>query len=328
MEPTIRLAGENDKDNILHLLNNVFMNQQRSDVLRGDQYWKWKFTMSPFGKSVLTVAESDNEIIGVDNLWPWEFNVRGEVYKAYQPCDSVVHPGARGKSLFKNMRLHGLEVIRKDNPSFLFNFPNNQSINANLSLGWFSMGKIPWMVRLIRPFNVINGMFKTNKTESILLDDVYNINISLLESIDKDNLNYSSYIKPHRKKGYFDWRYLQHPRRHYGMIYLEKGKYASSAIFTVNRRNSYKEMFIVELIGCPKITYDLLKTAIEIAKKMDISILTLTHNSSFNMSKLWQLGFIKQKAKNMVVLPLNLNFETILKSFANWSMFACLHDSI
>ena len=328
MKTTIRLAEEKDKDNIISLLNSVFKNQQRSDTLRNDKYWKWKFTVTPFGKSVLTVAESNDEIIGVDNLWPWEFNIRGTMYRAYQPCDTVVHPKARGKSLFKNMRLHGLEVIKENNPAFLFNFPNNQSINENISLGWFNMGQIPWMVRLIRPFDVIKSVFKTSKTEAILIDKVYNLNISLLEKLDRDNLNYSGYIKHSRKEGYFEWRYLQHPGRHYGMIYLEKGKYASSAVFTVNQRGSYKEMFIVEIIGNPKITYDLLNKASAIAKRMEISILALMYNSSFNMKKLWQLGFIKYRSKNMTVLPLNLNFETILRSFVNWSMFACLHDSI
>lgn len=328
MIPTIRLAGENDKDNILNLLNNVFKDQQRSDTLRGDQYWQWKFILSPFGKSIITVAESDNEIIGVDNLWPWEFNIRGAVYKAYQPCDSVIHPGARGKGLFRKMRLYGLEVIREDNPAFMFNFPNSQSLNSNLSLGWFSMGQVPWMVRLIRPLRIVSDMSKTNKTETILIDNNYKLNIDLLEALDKDNFNHDSYIKPNRKKGYYEWRYLQHPTRHYGMIYLEKDKYASSAIFTVNQRSSYREMFIVEIIGNPKITYDLLKKTIETAKNLDISILTLMHNSGFGMDKLWQIGFIKKKAKNMVVLPLNLDFETILKKYSNWSLFACLHDSI
>lgn len=328
MTSTIRLADENDKENILNLLNNVFKDQQRSNIHRGEQYWKWKFTASPFGTSVLTVAESEGGIIGVDNLWPWEFNIRGSVYKAYQPCDTVVHPKARGNMLFKNMRLHGLEIIKKEYPSFMFNFPNDQSISANLSLGWFRIGQIPWMVRLIRPLGFINGMLKPNKTVSLQIDDVYKINIELLETLDKDNLNYTRFIKPNRKNGYFAWRYLQHPSRHYGMIYLEKGKYASSAIFTVNQRNYYKEMFIVELIGNPKITYNLLERAIAIAKNLNISVLTLMYNYSFEMNNLWQLGFVKMKTKNMVVLPLQLDFETSLKSFTNWSMFACLHDSI
>ena len=328
MLPEIRLADENDKDRVLFLLNSVFGNQQRSSSLRGDEYWKWKFKASPFGKSVLSVAELENEIVAVDNLWPWEFNIRGGVFKAYQPCDSVVHPKARGENLFKKMRLHGLEVVREENPSFLFNFPNNQSIHANLSLGWSGLGKIPWMVRVLRPFKVISGLNKTLKTGSVMVDDVFSINIPLLEKIDKDNINYDGYIKLNRKSGYFDWRYLQHPGRHYGMIYLEKGRYKSSVIFTVNQRGSYREMFIVELIGSPRLTFDILTTVIDEAKKMGISILALMHNPAFEMGKLWQLGFIRYKTKNMVVLPLDLRFEAVIKSFNNWSMFACLHDSL
>jgi hypothetical protein len=324
----IRLATENDKDKVLLLLNSVFKNQQRSSSLRGDDYWKWKFAASPYGKSVLSVAELGEEIVAVDNLWPWEFNIRGGIYKAYQPCDSVVHPKVRGQNLFKKMRLFGLDVIREENPSFLFNFPNKQSINTNLSLGWSGLGKIPWMVKVIRPFKIINGLNKTTKSEAGTIDDVYNLDIPLLEAIDKDCLNYDGYIRTNRKAGYFDWRYLQHPSRQYGMIYLEKGRYRLSAVFTINQLSSYREMFIIELIGDKKLTYDILKLAVNKAAKMGVSILALVHNSSFEMSRLWQLGFIRYKVKNMVVLPLDLRFESIIKSYKNWSMFACLHDSL
>jgi len=326
--PVIRSAQGNDKDKVLRLLNGVFKEQQRSATMRGDQYWNWKFNSSPFGQSILTVAEEEGEIIAVDHLWPWEFNIRGVVHRAYQPCDSVVHPNFRGKHLFKCLRLYNLDVARGNSPSFMFNFPNLQSKKANLSLGWSDMGKIPWLVRIIRPFSAINGALKSNRTGPVLIDDAYSINVSQLESLNKEYINYNGFIKPHRRLGYFEWRYLQHPSRFYGMINVEKGKDSSSAIFTISDNGSYKEMLIVELLGCPGITLILLKRAIEIAEKMDVSVLAMMQNCEFDIQSAWRLGFINYKIKGMVVLPLDLRFEIMLQSFKNWSMFACLHDSV
>lgn len=328
MTINIRPASDNDKEKILELLNNVFKDQQRSDSVRGEKYWNWKFITSPYGRSLTTVAEMDNEIIGVDNLWPWEFKIRGNVYKAYQPCDSVVHSKARGKGVFKNMRLHGLDIIRGGDSAFVFNFPNNQSLHANLSLGWHYMGQVPWIVRIIKPVSILRGIIEPGKSESLPIIDDLKLNYDALESLDESNLNYDSCIHIHRKKGYFNWRYSQHPNRHYGMISCKKGSHAASAIFTVNQRSTYKEMVIVEIVGSPKITGELLRSVIMAAKEMDVGILALMNNSSYRINNLWQLGFLKKKAKNMAVLPLNLCLEPLLKSYNNWSLFACLHDSV
>lgn len=326
--PLIRLAEENDEEDILFLLNSVFKEQQRSDKIRSDSYWQWKFKSSPFGKSILTVAEIDNKIVGVDNLWPWEFIISGNIYRAFQPCDLVVHPKVRGLGLSRKMRLYGLSVAREFHPSFVFNFPNYQSIKTNLSLGWYNMGKIPWMVKLIKPVPVLKGLLKPGKAQPLVLDRTYNIDIEFLENIEEEYASYDAHIKPHRKKGYFAWRYLQHPFRYYGMIRSMESTNTSAAIFTINQLNAFREMFIVDIIGNSRQTYELIRIALDKAREMDISILSLMYNGSHRMNHLWCLGFVKIRIKNMVVLPIDPKLETMLRSYNNWSMFACIHDSI
>jgi hypothetical protein len=173
LETLIRAATIEDKESILELLNNVFMKQQRSSFKRGDNYYNWKFLDSPFGKSLLTVAEQDKRIIAVDTLWPWELNIRGEVHKVMQPCDSVVHPSSRGKGLFKKMRFYGIEMLKQSKPSFLFNFPNNQSITANISLGWTYLGKISCWIKILKPINVAKGFFYSSKSKPYELPAKY-----------------------------------------------------------------------------------------------------------------------------------------------------------
>lgn len=91
-EIRIRKVTAEDKDNVLGLLNSVFSEQQRSNFVRGAEYWDWKFYGSIFGNSILTVAESGNSIVGFDHLWPWSFVKHAHTFNAVQPCDTVVHP--------------------------------------------------------------------------------------------------------------------------------------------------------------------------------------------------------------------------------------------
>lgn len=324
----IRLAREDDKNNVLKLLNSVFERQQRSAHSRDDRYWDWKFLQSPFGRSILSVAEIGHEIVGVDNLWPWEFNFLGNTYCAFQPCDSVVHPNFRGQGIFKKLRLHGLEIAKGNKPAFLFNFPNNQSLRTNLSLGWHHMGLIPWYVSPLQPLRVFAGIACAGRTESLNICDNYKLDVVSLEIVNKKNPFPTSYVGINRKAGYYDWRYVNHPMRHYGMILTERGNYSTSAIFTVNKRGSLNEMFIVELLGSPEIASDLLRDIISAAKEMDISLLAMMKNSLFFSTNVWQYGFIQMKSKNMVVFPLFPDLNPIVKDFKNWSMNACIHDSL
>ena len=64
-EIIIRNAFDRDKDSIINLLNEVFLQQQRSDLIRDNNYYEWKFLSSPVGNSILTVSEYVGEIVGL-----------------------------------------------------------------------------------------------------------------------------------------------------------------------------------------------------------------------------------------------------------------------
>lgn len=195
MESIIRPASEKDKENILELLNNTFSEKQRTSRLRSEDYWNWKFNDSPFGKAILTVVEISNRIIAVNNLWPWEFNIRGSVIKALQPCDSVVHTDYRGKGLFKMMRFHGLEIARTQDIKFLFNYPNENSLSAYLSLGWHYMGRISWWVKVLKPGSVISGIFYAGKAEPVIVDNKYCIDPDLINKIAQKSKAMTGFLK-------------------------------------------------------------------------------------------------------------------------------------
>lgn len=328
MDLIIRVAEERDKTSIISLLNAEFSDIQRTAKQRGEEYWNWKFRDNPFGESILTVTETDNRLIAVNNLWPWELSIRGSVIKALQPCDSVVQADWRGKGFFKKMRIHGVEIAREQGVSLLFNFPNENSIKAYLSLGWHFQGKISWRVKVLNPVKVILGSLSSGKTESVKIDDEYSIDTEILDILASKNAAYDGFLKINRIPGFHEWRYTRHPYRSYGMVHYEQGSKSAAAVFTINQNGRNREMVIVDFLGSKDNIIGVVKMVEDAGRKMGAGFLAIMDNPAIGTSVLWERSFFRRELKNMVVLPLNLNMESIVKGFSNWSLMAGMHDSI
>jgi len=328
MDVRIRLSEERDKQQILQLLNSGFSTIQRSSNIRGDEFWDWKYMNSPFGRAKLTIAELDKNIVAVDNMWPWEFHARGTVIKALQPCDSIVHPDFRGQGLFRKMRLHGLEVAKADGVRFLFNFPNESSLGGNVSLGWHFIGRINWWVKLLKPVDVLRDVFSKVSSEPLIPDKEYLIDFNVINHIAQDGVNFDGFIKINRVEGFHEWRYGQHPSRVYGSVVFEQGNKKTALIFTVQKKGTLREMVIVDIIGSQKGVLPAIGRAVDAGRKMNIALVAIIDNPKFGTDTLWKLGFVRKKMKNMVVLPLELGIDCILKNKKSWSLVAGMHDSI
>lgn len=327
-EIIIRTASFKDKESILTLLNEVFSDQQRSLLLRDSNYYNWKFLSTPFGKPILTLAVENDRIIGVANLWPWEFTLRGQVLKAMQPCDSVVHPSARGKGLFKKMRLQSINLVKEEGVSFFFNFPNNQSLSANRSIGWNYLGKINWWIKILSPIKVAKEYFRKEKSENISLSNNLKVDAVILDKLAEESRVFDHYLRIHRVKGFHSYRYIEHPNRDYGMVFYDCGSKSSAAVFTINQKGASREMVIVDLIGSSKHSDSLINLVIKEAKILNVDLVAVLADTPFFQQSLWLKGFIKIKEKNMVVLPLDIGMENLAKDFKLWNMVAGLHDSI
>jgi predicted N-acetyltransferase YhbS len=327
-KPIYRLAEETDKESVLALLNEVFNDQQRSLVGRGEDYWNWKFTKNPFGKSLLIVIQWGDEIVGVANLWPWEFQYQGKVIKALQSCDVAVKPAFQGRGLFKESRSYALKIANKNNYNLLFNFPNKNSLPAYLSLNWNYLGIIPWRVKVLKPINLIKGYFSKNSAKALEIDAKYTIDASYLDELANRNINFDNHLKINRVKGFHQWRYLDRPNRSYGMVIYKEKRKETVLIFTINQNNSNREMVIVDIIGAPTNLIPLFKKINKVAKEMNVDFIAVMDNPQYKTKKLLHLGYFKKKSKNMVTLPLNGGLEEKLTSFSNWSLMASMHDSI
>jgi len=324
----VRLASESDKDEVLNLLNSVFEKQQRSQNTRNEHYWNWKFRNSVFGSSILTVADDASKIVGVDHLWPWEFCFKGELLKAVQPCDTVVHPNFRGRGLFKKMRRFGLNQAEKRGCRMAFNFPNENSLPGNLSLGATYLGKITWWVRILRPVHLVTNKLFDLKRMNFILPEEYRLKSDYLDRLSGMNKPDERFIQIHRPQGFHQWRYSDHPSRTYGMAKIREGNKETALIFTVVQNGARREMVVVDFIGdfCSK--KSIVQSMVGVAKRLDVDFIAVMNNNMYGIDRFWSNLFIKKKLKNMVVLPVNSEFDEIFFSYEHWSMVAGLHDSI
>lgn len=323
-EPTIRFATDSDRKRVLDLLNGVFSGQQRSVKLRDAAYWTWKFRSSVYGDSLLTVAEADERLVGVDHLWPWQFRLGGSVIRAVQPCDAAVDPEFRGMGVFKRMRKHGLTEAGRQGYQLSFNFPNKQSLPGNRAVGATYLGEITWRVRILNPLGVIKSMVLDEKSAAYTIPDSFELNVDLLHQMDMKR-EQTNRISIDRVEGFFNWRYLDRPKRSYGMI--EIGEHAA-AIFTVNKKGSLREMVIVDFVGEVTDKRRSLDVVVAAGKEMNADFIAAMDNPEYMARDLWKQGFLKRKLKHMVVLPVNKRIDEKIHTFDNWSMVAAMHDSI
>lgn len=327
-QPNIRAAEEHDMEGVLRLLNEVFGAQQRSTYRRDERFWNWKYKENPFGKSLLSVAEVENKIVGVDNLWPWEFQYGDSLIRAVQSCDSAVDPDYRGQGVFTTLRTYGLERARMQNYELVFNYPNANSLSINLSLGWHYLGRILWRVRILKPAALFSARHSTGQAAPLQLDDSCRIDPHRIHQVASSTPPEPGMIRIHRKSGFHAWRYEKHPSRSYGMVSVERGDRSTVAIFTVNQKGSFREMVIVDLLGDPSGILPVIGKAMEAGRRLGVAYLALMDTPEYATRKLWRAGFLPRKLKQMVVNPLNPDLEGAVKQFSNWSLMAAMHDSI
>lgn len=330
MSNTIQLRAANDEDKvlILSLLNNVFNEQERTTTKRDHKYWAWKFKESPFGPSILSVGVDGEKIVAVDNLWTWEFRFRGKVLRAIQPCDTVVHVDYRGKGLFKRLRKFGLSEAERQGYSLAFNFPNENSLPGNLTIGAHYLGKISWWVKVLKPFNLVKNKIFNCDNKDFDLPNKYILNIDIIDQTASHIERIDESITIHRIPGFHQWRYAEHPNRTYGMIDIRQGLKQTIVIFTVNSKGSSREMVVVDLIGDTGQKSMVINSIVEAGREMDADFIAVINNYQFEIEHLWMHFFLKKKLKNMVVTPISPELSVDISSIENWSMVAGMHDSI
>ena len=136
----IRVSDKNDITRIVDLLK---LSLGEGYVKKSEEIWNYKHQDNPFGAShVLLALEDDETFIGVRAFMQWRWQKGKELYKTFRAVDTSTHPLHQGKGIFKKLTLLAIDEISKQNTSFIFNTPNDQSRPGYLKMGWEVVDKI------------------------------------------------------------------------------------------------------------------------------------------------------------------------------------------
>lgn len=115
---------------------------------KSTDYWSWKHSENPFGKSPVLVCWDGDEIVGVRAFMRWNWRQRDTIFRSVRAVDTATHPSYQGKGIFKKLTLQLVEECTNDDVQFVFNTPNAQSKPGYLKMGWSEAGRLPITVGL------------------------------------------------------------------------------------------------------------------------------------------------------------------------------------
>jgi GNAT superfamily N-acetyltransferase len=141
----IRPFVEADESAVLEVLHSSL---GKTVDARYRDFFRWKHTQNPFGRSFMWVGEIDGRLAGFRAFLRWRFVAPdGSRVEAVRAVDTATHPEFQGRGIFRALTLHALDEMRTRGIEFVFNTPNDNSRPGYLKMGWTVEGRVPVKIR-------------------------------------------------------------------------------------------------------------------------------------------------------------------------------------
>lgn len=250
-EYNIRPSKNSDMPAILEFIT---CNMGTGLIPRTLKYWQWKHELNPFGISPCLLAEVDGKITGLRAFLRWKWQIGDQLIDAVRAVDTGTDPLWRRKGIFSRLTLQLLEQMETERVSFVFNTPNPSSRPGYLKMGWQDVGRIPVMIKLLRPFSVflkLSGCVKA--TNEFIQPDWPNISElfrqNQLESFLTDVFKREKRLYTPRKMEYLYWRYYKIPEFKYYAAWKFEKQSGSVIIFRPRLRKGMREISLAEVFA-------------------------------------------------------------------------------
>lgn len=325
----VELATDADRGPILEIMETSFASVQRSSsVLRGPEFWEWKYRSSPFGIASVQQIKLDGKVVAAQSLWPVTFQWQEREFHALQACDTVVHPDFRRQGLFKALLMARKTRAAALNADFIFNFPNANSWPGNLKAGWHFLGRVPWYVRIIKPITLIRDYGKEGRSASLAVPERYRVTETMLDWLEGAVAGDRRGLSLTRPTGYWRWRFLKRPSRQYGLVCMETNC-KSFAVFTLSRKASgLIELVVVDLIATRETLSPLLRVVLGCGREVGAAFVAMMNPQAFSAGTFYRHGFVPVREKNLVYLPVNPDLPREIGEIREWDFRAAIHDTI
>lgn len=233
--------------------------------------WRWKHLENPFGVSPGLLAISGDRPVALRLFLRWRFlDQEGAVVPAVRAVDTVTHPDWRGRGLFTRLTRELLQEIETEGVRLVFNTPNPRSRPGYLKMGWRKAGRVPLLLRVVRPWRLARALTAT--WESPLPDlSRFPMVTGHLEAPETGELVRAPAPAPRlttdRCTDYLRWRYAR-PRSIPGLGYYalwdESAGARAGLIFRARRRRGLSEIDIAEIL-MPKVP---VSAAVDLAARL------------------------------------------------------------
>jgi GNAT superfamily N-acetyltransferase len=256
---SIRSATSADTDAILDL---VRLSLGEGSIPRERAYWEWKHVENPFGTSPVLVAESAGQIVGLRVFMRWKWETDGEIIDAVRAVDTATHPDWRGKGVFSRLTLALVERMRGEGVSFVFNTPNSQSRPGYLKMGWTGLGRIPLMIRPVRPARIFAHALASPRSAR-QEDDAQDAAVRLplpgaadlvaqteLEAL-LNVMPADGRLRTPKTMEYLTWRYARVPGFSYHATWDFRGDEGAALVCRMKMHGPLRELRVCELIAGP-----------------------------------------------------------------------------
>ena len=255
----IRPFEATDEDAVLSLLRSALGAGPLGR--RTAEFFRWKHLENPFGRSLMLVADADDQIIGLRAFMRWSFRAAGQEIRAVRAVDTATHPDHQGRGIFSRLTSEAVNLLRADT-DLVFNTPNEKSLPGYLKLGWRIVGRAPVQLRIKHPARVIRNLKSVRhgtEDHPAVADQVGTHDISgilrypqiagLLATTDLERRLTTS-----RSAEFLDWRYGSSSMLNYTIELEHEGHDLPAIAVTRSRtRGRLRETSVTELLITPEL---------------------------------------------------------------------------
>ena len=211
-----RQTNQNEFENCVKLISKFNKN---SNLNR--KFIEWDYSLNPFGKAKVFVAEYKNEFIGIMFCKPLKFQNNKKIFNGFRLQDMLTNveflrkeirsgnkiPRKEGVGIFPNL-LKVTNNFLDENSEISIGFPNTKSLPF-FENKWVGLSKIAWVLHKI-PLILKN---LDDKREFQFEYSLINKFTDTHENIWRENIN--NKIDIMWTKEYSNWRYTLNPRSNY-----------------------------------------------------------------------------------------------------------------
>lgn len=291
--------------------------------LRNEAYWEWKHELNPFGKSIMLLAEQDEQLIGVRAVMKWSFDTTEGNVQIGKPVDTVTHPAFQRQGVFSKLTRRACEVAESEELQWLLNTPNRNSMPGYLKLGWSPLAEVKLLAKPFRPLRSLGHLVihKFKKSGFSNIDGVTNglmpISDFLKEVI---ALGLPSQLMPSTStsQAYLNWRYVNHPTaQYYGVLSTDK---TCGFILRARTRLGLSEIQICEYFGGDRANWKNLIRQLKSAKVADYVVTSQPQHLGM-LGMLKSSGFWRVPRRSVRIAGLSMaNGNLFRPETVNWSL--------